>query len=156
MDGEEALYVTTSGSVENSLCEPALQRCGPRRFGGPAKEVQKAAHAALGAAAKALPKEVYAQHVDHVRGVLRSIVSDARYRRGQIKGREEWLLPGFNLPRGLEPLLPCFQHALMNGTAEQRQAAKTPRTGQTLSSTAPTGRADGREGERQTEAHGTH
>ena len=90
----------------------------------PETDVQKAAHKALSAIAKAVPKEDQVEHVDHVRGVIRGIVSDAKYKRKQADAASgEFLLPGFNLPRGLEPVLPMLQQALMTGSAEQRESA---------------------------------
>jgi hypothetical protein len=48
------------------------------------------------------------------------MVSNAKFREG---AGDDFLMPGFCLKKGLEPLLPMFQHALMYGTAEEREEA---------------------------------
>ena len=50
-----------------------------------------------------------------------SLVSDARHRRGGAGSGGEFLLPAFNVPKGIEPLLSLYQHALLNGTPIQRE-----------------------------------
>ncbi|CAH0491585.1 unnamed protein product [Peronospora farinosa] len=66
--------------------------------------------------------EQFAQHLDFIRQSINSMVSDARHRKGGV-GDGEYLLPGLCIPKGLEPFLPSYQWALMNGSPELRQSA---------------------------------
>ncbi|CAH0476404.1 unnamed protein product [Peronospora belbahrii] len=66
--------------------------------------------------------EQFAQHLDFIRQSINSMVSDARHRKGGV-GFGEYLLPGLCIPKGLEPFLPSYQWALMNGSPELRQSA---------------------------------
>lgn len=63
------------------------------------------------------------EHLTFARSIVASIVSDARHRKGGGGVGAEFYLPGVNIPKGLEPLLPMYQHGLMYGSAEVREAA---------------------------------
>jgi HEAT repeat protein len=62
------------------------------------------------------------KHIDFIRNNLNSLVSDARHRKGGV-GLGEFLLPALCLPKGLDPFLPAYLHALMNGSPDLRQSA---------------------------------
>lgn len=61
--------------------------------------VLKANHAALSALSKHVPSEELVKHVEFMRNLLASMVSDARRRKGGV-GDGEFLLPGFNMAKG--------------------------------------------------------
>ena len=61
--------------------------------------VLEANHAALSALSKTVPAEELVKHVEFMRNLLASMVSDARRRKGGV-GDGEFLLPGFNIPKG--------------------------------------------------------
>lgn len=88
---------------------------------------EQAVLAAVWSASKALNARVSAEelmpHLGFARSIIASIVSDARHRRGGGGVGSEFLLPGLNIPRGLEPLLPMYQQGLMYGSPEVREAA---------------------------------
>jgi hypothetical protein len=62
-------------------------------------KVLKANHAALSALTKHVPAEELVDHVEFVRNLINSMVSDARRRKGGV-GDGEFLMPGFNIPKG--------------------------------------------------------
>ncbi|CAM9654236.1 unnamed protein product, partial [Hapterophycus canaliculatus] len=82
---------------------------------------------AVGSALKALNSRVSAEelmpHLTFARSIIASIVSDARHRKGGGGAGAEFYLPGVNIPKGLEPLLPMYQQGLMYGSPEVREAA---------------------------------
>ncbi|KAI9997295.1 hypothetical protein PInf_000735 [Phytophthora infestans] len=84
--------------------------------------VVRAASAALKGMNVTIKPEQFAQHLDFIRQSINSMVSDARHRKGGV-GDGEYLLPGLCIPKGLEPFLPSYQWALMNGSPELRQSA---------------------------------
>jgi hypothetical protein len=84
--------------------------------------VVRAASAALKGMNATTKPEQFAQHLDFIRQSINSMVSDARHRKGGV-GDGEYLLPGLCIPKGLEPFLPSYQWALMNGSPELRQSA---------------------------------
>ena len=61
--------------------------------------VLKAAHKAFSALSKSVPAEDLVSHVEFMRNLINSMVSDARRRKGGV-GDGEFLLPGFNIPKG--------------------------------------------------------
>ena len=61
--------------------------------------VLKAANSAFTALSKHVPAEELVKHVEFMRNLLASMVSDARRRKGGV-GDGEFLLPGFNMPKG--------------------------------------------------------
>lgn len=69
------------------------------RFNDDSPEVLKAAHAAFGALSKHVPAEELVNHIEFIRNLIASMVSDARRRKGGV-GDGEFLLPGFNMPKG--------------------------------------------------------
>jgi len=84
--------------------------------------VLKANNAALGALTKCVPAEELVTHLQFIRNLIASMVSDARYRKGGV-GDGNFFLPGFNMPKGLEPLLPVYQRGILYGDATVREAA---------------------------------
>jgi hypothetical protein len=61
--------------------------------------VVKAAHSAFTSLSKHVPAEELVKHIEFVRNLIASIVSEARHRKGGV-GDGEFLLPGFNMPKG--------------------------------------------------------
>ena len=61
--------------------------------------VLKANHAAFSALSNKVPAEELVKHVEFMRNLIASMVSDARRRKGGV-GDREFLLPGFNMPKG--------------------------------------------------------
>jgi len=72
---------------------------------------------------KSITPEKMSVHQDFLRSMLKSVASDAKYRLKNDQARSDYTLPGLNLPKGLEPFLPIYQYALMNGTSVQRESA---------------------------------
>jgi hypothetical protein len=62
-------------------------------------EVVKAANKAFLALSNFVPAEELATHIEYMRNLINSMVSDARRRKGGV-GDGEFLLPGFNIPKG--------------------------------------------------------
>ncbi len=62
-------------------------------------DVVKAASNAFAAMSKHVPAEELAKHIEYMRNLINSMVSDARRRKGGV-GDGEFLLPGFNIPKG--------------------------------------------------------
>ncbi|TMW63265.1 hypothetical protein Poli38472_002206 [Pythium oligandrum] len=87
------------------------------------EDVVKAASDALKGMNATIRPEEFVKHVDFIRQTINSLVSEARHRRGGVGANSVFLLPGLCIPKGLEPFLPGYQFALMNGTPEQRQSA---------------------------------
>ena len=63
--------------------------------------VLKANHKALGALTSCVPAEELVSHIQFIRNLIASMVSDARYRKGGVGGDGEFFLPGFNMPKGM-------------------------------------------------------
>ncbi|KAL7456767.1 hypothetical protein ACHAWC_008242 [Mediolabrus comicus] len=84
--------------------------------------VLKANNAAIGALTKCVPVEELAKHIRYIKDLIGSMVSDARYRKGGV-GDGEFFLPGLNIPKGLEPLLPIYQRGILYGDATTRELA---------------------------------
>jgi len=61
--------------------------------------VIKSAHSAFNALSKNVPAEELVKHIEFIRNLINSMVSDARRRKGGV-GDGEFLLPGFNMPKG--------------------------------------------------------
>jgi len=85
-------------------------------------EVLKAVQKTFSALSKKVAAEELVNHVEFLRNQIASLVSDARRRKGGV-GDGEFLLPGFNIPKGLEPLLPIFQRGILYGTPSVREAS---------------------------------
>jgi hypothetical protein len=63
--------------------------------------VLKAVNEAFTSLSKHVPATELVKHVEFMRNLLASMVSDARRRKGGV-GDGEYLLPGFNMPKGKE------------------------------------------------------
>jgi hypothetical protein len=70
-------------------------------------DVVKAANKAFAALSKHVPSEELAKHIDYMRNLINSMVSDARRRKGGV-GDREFFLPGFNIPKGKCPVIYAF------------------------------------------------
>eukprot|EP00536_Pseudo-nitzschia_multiseries_P003235 jgi/Psemu1/185424/e_gw1.48.135.1 len=92
------------------------------RFNDENKDVVKTANKAFAALSKCVPAEVLVDDIEYMRNIIASMVSDARRRKGGV-GDGEFLLPGFNIPKGLEPLLPIYQRGILYGTPTVREAS---------------------------------
>ena len=62
-------------------------------------EVLKANHRALTALSNNVPPEELVNHIEFMKNLIATMVSDARRRKGGV-GDGEFLLPGFNMPNG--------------------------------------------------------
>lgn len=69
------------------------------RLNDDSKKVLVAASACLSTVSKNVPAEELVTHIEFIRNLIASIVSDARRRKGGV-GDGEFLLPGFNMPKG--------------------------------------------------------
>jgi len=78
---------------------------------------------AFNAVISATPQETLVGQLDFIRSMLKSVASDAKYRLKDRAAVDSYVLPGLCLTKGLDPFLPLYQHALMNGSAEQRESA---------------------------------
>lgn len=67
--------------------------------------VLKADNKAWSALSRHVPAEELVKHIEFIKNLLSSMVSDARRRKGGV-GDGEFLLPGFNIPNGK-----CFRFA---------------------------------------------
>ena len=90
----------------------------------PNEPVLVAAGKALKALNASQPIEEQTAHLEFIRNCIGSMASDAKHRKGAAHAGP-FLLPGLNVPKGLEPLLPVYQHALMHGTPHMREVAAT-------------------------------
>lgn len=70
-----------------------------QRFNDDNMDVVKAANQAFAALSKHVPAEELANHIEYMRNLINSMVSDARRRKGGV-GDGEFFLPGFNIPKG--------------------------------------------------------
>ena len=61
--------------------------------------VLKSTNAAFTALSKHVAAEELVKHIEFMRNLLGSMVSDARRRKGGV-GDGEFILPGFNMPKG--------------------------------------------------------
>jgi len=61
--------------------------------------VLKASHAAWTALTKHVPAEELVTHIEYMQNLMASMVSEARRRKGGV-GDGEFLMPGFNIPKG--------------------------------------------------------
>jgi len=86
------------------------------------KSVLLAANSSLAKIAKCVPAEELVNHLEFVKNLIASIVSDSRRRKGGV-GDGEFLLPGLNIPKGLEPLLPMYQRGILYGSSTLREVA---------------------------------
>lgn len=100
-----------AADLDMSRYYPDLIRALLMSFNDSDPEVVKAAWAALSALTGRLRKEEMESLVVSTRQVLQSV---------GVAGSN---LPGFNLPKGINAILPIFLQGLMNGSAEQRTQA---------------------------------
>jgi hypothetical protein len=66
--------------------------------------VLKSAHSALNALSTYVAAEELVKHIEFIRNLIGSMVSDARRRKGGV-GDGEFFMPGFNVPKGKTPQL---------------------------------------------------
>lgn len=64
------------------------------------RSVLLANSAAFFALTKHVPAEELVLHINFMKNLIASMVSDARFRKGGVGGDAEFLLPGFNIPNG--------------------------------------------------------
>lgn len=83
---------------------PVLLREMLYRLNDDNETVLKANHAAFSALSVKVPAEELVQHVEFMRNLIASMVSDARRRKGGV-GDGEFYLPGFNMPKGKQLLV---------------------------------------------------
>jgi hypothetical protein len=62
-------------------------------------EVLKAGHKAWTALSTHVPAEESVKHIEFIRNLINSMVSESRRRKGGV-GDGEFFLPGFNMPKG--------------------------------------------------------
>ena len=67
--------------------------------------------------------EAMASHTSFIRAHITSIASEARHRKGRDQSAGEFLLPGFCMPKGIQPLYDGVMEALLKGTEEDREEA---------------------------------
>nr|CCA15342.1 hypothetical protein OsJ_12383 [Albugo laibachii Nc14] len=91
----------------------------------PVRDVVVASSGALSGLNVTVRPEVLMKRLDFIRHNINTVASDARHRKGGVGADGEFLLPGLCIPKGLDPFLPSYQYALMNGSPEQRQSAAT-------------------------------
>jgi hypothetical protein len=78
---------------------PVMLRELIHRLNDDSMDVVKASNKALASLSKHVPAEELVEHIEYIRNLINSMVSDARRRKGGV-GDGEFLLPGFNIPRG--------------------------------------------------------
>jgi hypothetical protein len=78
---------------------PVIMRELIHRFNDQDTDVVKASNKAFAALSKHVPAEELVEHIEYLRNLIASMVSDARRRKGGV-GDGEFLLPGFNIPKG--------------------------------------------------------
>lgn len=101
---------------------PVIMRELLYRLNDDTSSVLKANHAAWSALSKHVPAEELVEHIEYMQNLLASMVSEARRRKGGV-GDGEFLMPGFNMPKGLEPLLPIYQRGILYGTPVIREVS---------------------------------
>eukprot|EP01029_Cantina_marsupialis_P010288 TRINITY_DN2341_c0_g2_i1.p1 TRINITY_DN2341_c0_g2~~TRINITY_DN2341_c0_g2_i1.p1 ORF type:complete len:2457 (-),score=578.95 TRINITY_DN2341_c0_g2_i1:249-7619(-) len=74
-------------------------------------------------------------YLTDLRMAFKQVESEGRYRKGGVGEHGEFLLPGFNIPRGYEPFLAVFQHVLVHSSPELRRLA-TLALGEVISMTS--------------------
>ena len=96
------LLVAFSGKKAADFYEqvPVIIRELLHRLNDDSTVVLKANHKALGALTSCVPAEELVTHIQFIRNLIASMVSDARYRKGGV-GDGEFFLPGFNMPKGM-------------------------------------------------------
>mmetsp|Transcript_15448 Transcript_15448/g.38424 ORF Transcript_15448/g.38424 Transcript_15448/m.38424 type:complete len:657 (+) Transcript_15448:4088-6058(+) len=118
----EVLIETHKDRTDFYEMTPVMLRELIHRLNDENMDVVKASSKALTALSKHVPAEELVNHIEYMRNLINSMVSDARRRKGGV-GDGEFLLPGFNIPKGLEPLLPIYQRGILYGTPNIREAS---------------------------------
>jgi hypothetical protein len=80
---------------------------------------------ALSALVKSVPAEPLLNQLDFIRSCIASTASDAKFRSGGnalLNEQGELELPIFSLPKALEPFMSIYNHGLVNGSPEKREA----------------------------------
>ena len=88
------------------------------------EKVIKAANEALLCITKHVPAEELVKSIEYIRNLIATVVSEARRRKGGV-GDGEFFMPGFNVPKGLEPLWPVYQRGILYGDASIREVSAT-------------------------------
>jgi hypothetical protein len=70
-------------------------------------DVLKAGHSAWTALSKHVPAEESVKHIEFIRNLINSMVSESRRRKGGV-GDGEFFLPGFNMPKGKFVVVYCM------------------------------------------------
>ena len=106
--------------IDYSQYVPQLIRTFILLFTEQDESVLKESWEALSAVTKRLDASEQMGHVGDVRQAVRFAVSDLR----QDKDAEaQLLLPGFCLPKGIQPILPIFRESILNGPPELKEQA---------------------------------
>ncbi|KAJ2457080.1 translational activator of GCN4, partial [Coemansia sp. RSA 2322] len=84
--------------------------------------VVQASWSALDALCKTIPKEDYDGYVGPVTRMVQT-VTDALPQAGAGGGQGGRTLPGFNLPKGVGPLLPIYSQGLLTGSPDTKERA---------------------------------
>jgi hypothetical protein len=100
-DAHPLLLFLCTGKEKGDFYElcPILLRELVYRFNDDNIDVLKANQKAFGALSKHVPAEELVTHIEFMRNLIMSMVSDARRRKGGV-GDAEFLMPGFNIPKG--------------------------------------------------------
>lgn len=101
---------------------PTIMRELIYRLNDETKDVLTAAHKAWKALSQHVPAEESVKHIEFMRNLINSMVSESRRRKGGV-GDGEFFLPGFNIPKGLEPMLPIYQRGILYGSATIREVS---------------------------------
>jgi hypothetical protein len=94
-----SLLVTGKDLLDFNEQVPIIVRELLYRFNDGSPEVLKAAHGGFSALSEHVPAEELVNHIEFIRNLIASMVSEARRRKGGV-GDAEFLLPGFNMPKG--------------------------------------------------------
>jgi len=85
-------------------------------------EVLLAANKSLKSLSSHVPADELLHNLEFCRNLIASMVSDSRRRKGGV-GDGEFLMPGFNIKNGLEPLIPIYQRGILYGNSNIREVA---------------------------------
>jgi len=88
------------------------------------KVVIKTANTALTSITKNVPAEELVKSIEYIRNLIATVVSESRRRKGGV-GDGDFFMPGFNIPKGLEPLWPIYQRGILYGDVSIREVAST-------------------------------
>ncbi|PRP84949.1 hypothetical protein PROFUN_07334 [Planoprotostelium fungivorum] len=95
---------------------PNLMRCLMIRLMDDSPLVQQAALTSLGQVLEATKKDNVANYIPELRNILDKLKED-------LEKKNRTMLPGFNLPKGMAPVLPMLLQGLKVGSAELREQA---------------------------------